>query len=51
MIGNANVQCVKGKWVVDNATANCRINTSVNCNRTRVLGIQNGVNILGYFCE
>lgn len=51
MIGSASFHCVKGKWIVDNTTANCRRNTTINCNNTRILGTKNGESILGYFCE
>lgn len=51
MVGNANFTCIKGNWVVDTATANCRRNTAINCNNTVVLGIKDGEDILGYYCE
>lgn len=51
MVGSANFSCVKGKWVVDNTTSNCRRDTSVNCSNTTVLGKKDGESILGYFCE
>lgn len=51
MIGNAVLNCVKGKWVVNNVISTCRRNTSINCENKKVLGKKNGESIFGYFCE
>lgn len=48
--GEAIFSCYKGQWV-PNAAATCRRDTSANCNNTRVVSLEDGDNVLGYYCE
>ena len=51
IIGEATFNCVQGQWKVNDASAVCRRNTTIDCTNTRVVAVEDGEQVLGYFCQ